>query len=62
MIFIDKTDKPYICKGFINLMHHSTKSKEVFSRGQHLPPFGVSLSRGVKTLAHLKAGNQSVTS
>jgi hypothetical protein len=30
--------------------------------GQHLPPFGVLLSRGVKTLAHLKAGNQSVTS
>ena len=29
---------------------------------QHLPPFGVLLSRGVKTLAHLKAGNQSVTS
>ena len=30
--------------------------------GQHLPPLGVLLSRGVKTLAHLKAGNQSVTS
>jgi hypothetical protein len=29
---------------------------------QHLPPFGVLLGRGVKTLAHLKAGNQSVTS
>ena len=30
--------------------------------GQHLPPFGVLLGRGVKTLAQLKAGNQSVTS
>jgi hypothetical protein len=30
--------------------------------GQHLPPFGVLLNRGVKTLAQLKAGNQSVTS
>ena len=30
--------------------------------GQHSPPFSVLLSRGVKTLAHLKAGNQSVTS
>jgi uncharacterized membrane protein YqaE (UPF0057 family) len=29
---------------------------------QHLPPFGVLLSRGVKTLAQLKAGNQSVIS
>ncbi len=29
---------------------------------QHLPPFSVLLGRGVKTLAHLKAGNQSVTS
>jgi hypothetical protein len=31
-------------------------------QGQHLPPFGVLLVRGVKTLAQLKAGNQSVTS
>ena len=32
------------------------------NRKQHLTPFGVLLSRGVKTLAQLKAGNQSVTS
>ena len=31
-------------------------------QGQHLPPFSVLLVRGVKTLAQLKAGNQSVTS
>jgi hypothetical protein len=40
------------------LTYLSTASR----RGQHLPSFGVLLSRGVKTLAHLKAGNQSVTS
>ena len=35
----------------------------IFTLGeQHLPPFGVLLIRGVKTLAQLKAGNQSVTS
>ena len=29
---------------------------------QHLPPFSVLQTSGVKTLAQLKAGNQSVTS
>jgi hypothetical protein len=36
--------------------------KNSFPRARHSAPRGVLIGRGVKTLAQLKAGNQSVTS